>query len=105
MSQTDKTATEVMESLTGFDEIAIAQQFGSEVLVLGKDRQTAFMRAMVFIDLRRAGSSDAEARQDAMSLPLKEVNEYFAADDEIDADDPDTDAGKGALTFAEVPTS
>lgn len=96
MSQTEKTAEEVMESLTGFDEIAVAKAFDAEIITLAEHHQTKFLRALVFVECRRVGQTDAEAWQSCMALSLKAAQDYFAADDEVDADDPETEAGKGA---------
>lgn len=80
MSHTDMTATEVFESLTGFDEIAIAQKFGTDVTVLADTKPTMFMRALVYVLKRRDGMTDAEAKNAAMGLTLKAAEGYFADD-------------------------
>lgn len=94
MTHTDQTPNEVMESMTGFDEIAVAQKFGGEILSLAESRQTAFMRALVFVIKRREGLKDADAYRAAQELTLKETQEFFALDDEVMPDEPVTPAGK-----------
>lgn len=80
MSQTDQTAEEVFESLTGHDELAIAHHFGDTVLNLAEKDSSMFGRALVFIVKRRAGATDDEARNAAMELGLKAVNTGFFAE-------------------------
>jgi hypothetical protein len=105
MSATDKTAEEVMQSLTGFDEIAIAQRFGAKVLKIAKEDETSFLRSLVFIEKRREGLKDGDAWQAVMEMPLAEVQEYFPDDDEFDPDEPDTASGKGSMTPATALTT
>jgi hypothetical protein len=86
---------EMVESLNGYDEIAIEKAFGSDVSSLLEKKPTMGLRALVFVDVRRGGVSDAEARKSAMELRLGEVQEYFPDEDpEVTPDDPATDAGK-----------
>lgn len=99
MSATTTTADEAFDSLNGFDEIAIAKQFGNQIHQLHPDNPGGspfgFLRALVFVDLRRNGEKDAEAFTKAMTLSVRDLNTYFAeAEPEIDPDDPDTDLGK-----------
>jgi hypothetical protein len=46
---TELTAEEVFDSLTGFDEIAIAQHFGRTVSDLAQSDASMFGRALVFV--------------------------------------------------------
>jgi hypothetical protein len=80
VSNHDLTAEDMFQSLTGFDEIAIAQQFGEDLAQLRK-RPFMFMRTLVFTDLRRHGTRDPEARQSALELTMGELEHYFAEDD------------------------
>lgn len=82
-----QTAEEVFDSLTGFDEMAIAQHFGHTVAELGGSNQSMFGRALVFVAKRRDGMSDDDARTAALSLPMKELTSFFA-------DSSDEEAGK-----------
>lgn len=96
MSSTDQTASEFFESLTGFDEIAIAKAFGRNVVTLSSEDQMGFARSLVFVAQRRGGMNDRDAYQAAMGMTLKEVNAYFAEEeDEAVPDDPSTESGKG----------
>ena len=99
MSATDMTAEDVINSLTGFDEIAIETHFGVSLTDLERKPTTA-LRACIFVVKTREGMSAADAKQAAMGMPLGEANDYFASDEEIDPDDPDTESGKGGSPVA-----
>lgn len=71
------TAEEVADSLTGFDEMAIKQHFGSTLTKLAED-QSMLARALVFVLKRRDGANDDDARNDALGMALKEVMSHFA---------------------------
>jgi hypothetical protein len=80
---TSNTQQQTYDSLTGFDEIAIRQQFRTPISALvdedtGDKMLTA--RALMFVELRRTGVPDAEAHQGAMSAPWSTVRDYFAAE-------------------------
>jgi hypothetical protein len=81
MSQVQQTAEEVLESLTGFDEMAIKQHFGSTVSDLAGD-QTMLGRGLVFVLKRRDGLNDDDARNAALGMPLKDITSYFADESE-----------------------
>lgn len=94
------SAEEVMESLTGFDEIAIAQSFGLQVLKLADEQPTMLTRALVFILLRRdEGLRDPDAKQRVMEMSLKQVQAQLVDDEDevLEGDVPVTPAGKGDL--------
>lgn len=77
MSQTDQTASEVFDSLTGFDEMSITQHFGRPISELVDD-SSMFGRALVFVLKRRDGANDDDARNAALEMTLKAVSGYFA---------------------------
>lgn len=91
MSATDKTADEVFGSLNGFDEIGIAQAFRRNIADLRND-PFQFMRALVFIDQKRSGLDHEAARDAAMAMPLRELEDYFAPN--IGELGPETESGK-----------
>jgi hypothetical protein len=93
MSNHSLTGEDMFQSLTGFDEIAIAQQFGIDLSELRK-RPFMFMRALAFTDLRRKGQRDTDAKQAAMELTMGELTHYFAEDDEADLGDDGGELGK-----------
>jgi hypothetical protein len=83
LSAIKQTAAEVYNSVTGFEEIAVATHFGHTVEDLGANDVRMFARSMVFVVKRREGLDDAAAREAALALPFKELNEnFFAADSE-----------------------
>lgn len=94
--KTNMTADEFLESLTGFDEIAIEKAFGADVMALADTRQSAFIRSLVFVQHRRDGLKDLEAKAAALAMTLGEVLAAFDDDDEVDPEDPVTDSGKDA---------
>ena len=86
------TANAVFESLTGFDEIAIAQRFGRTVTDLASNDSSMFTRALLFVLKRRDGANDDDAWNHALNLPMKEVTAFVeaGADDESGkAQDPE----------------
>lgn len=86
---------EFLDSLTGFDEIAIEKAFGADITSLLTKQATMSMRALVFVARRRDGLSDAEARKSVMEAPLSEVKAFFPDEEpEVTPDDPATEAGK-----------
>ncbi|HEY0889651.1 MAG TPA: hypothetical protein VGE38_08585 [Nocardioides sp.] len=88
------TANEVFESLNGFEEAGILKIFGEDISTLS-GRPFTFLRALVFVTLRRAGSNERDARARAMELSIKQLNEYFVDEpNEVDPDDPVTPEGK-----------
>lgn len=93
MSQVEQSAEEVFDSITGHDEMAIAQHFGKTVAQLLGDPHM-LGRALVFVSRRRLdGVNDDDARNFALDLPHKQLNEtYFAEPVDAEADD---EAGKG----------
>lgn len=69
--------TELSQSLTGFDQIAIRQFFHERFDTLMED-PILFMRAMYFVHLtREAGAKASDAYRAAMNLPLGEVSKLF----------------------------
>lgn len=89
------TVEEMSESLTGYDEIAISRSFdGLNPYTDAERNPITVQRALVFVHQRRGGKSDPEAREAAMAMPLRQIMDYFATDDEVDPTDPVTAAGK-----------
>lgn len=94
--QSEHTIESMGESLTGFEEIAISTHFNAHLSTLLEQQPTMGLRALIFTDVHRKGATNVQqSKEAAMMLPLSAVMGYFAADDEIDPEDPDTDAGKG----------
>lgn len=81
---------ETMESLTGYDEIAIAKTFDMEWGELAKKKPSMFTRALLFVLRRREGLTDAQAKEAALSLTIGAVNDLFDTED-----DDESPVGKG----------
>lgn len=91
----DVTVEDFLDSLTGFDEIAIEKAFGGEVIDMMQKTPSKALRSLVFIQRRREGMKDADARTSALEMRLGDVQAFFPDDDEVTPDEPATDAGKG----------
>lgn len=92
-----KTFNETLDSLTGYEELAITQHFGADITTLLETNATFAGRALIFTERTRSGEAPKDAKKHAMSLTLKSVNDYFKDDEpEVDEDDPITASGKGA---------
>ncbi|WP_028654880.1 hypothetical protein [Nocardioides sp. J54] len=86
------TAVEAMNSLNGFDEIAIEKAFGQDFDDLNG---RATVRAVIFVLEKRAGASDKDAKQYAMSVPMGQLDDHFESNpEEVDEDEPETEQGK-----------
>jgi hypothetical protein len=91
------TSEEMLGSLTGYDEEAIAAAFGMELLTMLDGRETTYSRALIFAHRRRDGASDSDALQYAKGLPLRDLGTYFEPEPEdVFPDEPTSDAGKGS---------
>lgn len=97
MSST-QTADEFFVSLNGFDEIAIAKHYGTQLHSLHPSAGGSpfiYLRALAFIDLKRGGIADKDAFKQAMELTVEQAQGYFAdPEPDVDPDDPETDLGK-----------
>lgn len=89
------TATDFVNSLNGFDEIAIKQTFGHPVDVLTKTDKFTFLRSLAFVWYRRQGQNDVDAKRSALELTLGAVGGMWADEpDETMPDEPDSPVGK-----------
>lgn len=99
MSTADVTAEEVTESVTGFDEIAVEKHFhGLDLYMDGEAKPVKLLRALIFVHLRHTAGEhgkDAATAEAAMSMTLRDVQDYFKPDTEANPADPDTESGKG----------
>lgn len=101
------SSRDVVNSLTGFDELAIEKRFGRTVEDLAENTGTTFLRALLYaVERRRAGVSDQQAYEAAMSATFGGLQERFAPDDaDADPDLPGSPAGEGPEPTGDVPTS
>jgi hypothetical protein len=94
MSTSQMSADDFFMSLNGFDEIAISKAFDMEVFQLRK-HPFKFLRSLAFVDMRRNGMKDAEAKEGALNLTIDQLQDYFAKpEEEFNEDDPITESGK-----------
>jgi len=103
-----EAVSEMIGSLTGFDEIAIEKATGHTIeWMSGHDHEIQLMRAVAAVQLARAeaGPKYADAYRQAMGMKQSEVLSYFAPEPE-DAmpDDPDSEVGKGNSPHVNEPT-
>lgn len=90
------TVEEMVETLTGFDEIAIGKAFpGFDIYNDGDVQGVKALRALAFVQFRRGGANDPEAKDKALGLTLKAAKNMFIDEDEdLDPDHPETESGK-----------
>lgn len=100
-SDSKLTFTEVLDSLTGYDEQAIEQRFGGDINTLLRTNATKASRSLVYILLKRENEAadtqnpDGKAYKKVMGIPMAEITDYFGDDvDEIDENSPVTESGK-----------
>jgi hypothetical protein len=109
MSKTELTVNEVMESLSGFDEIAVEKHMNYDIYTdeeTGNARPVLLLRCLVFVMERRGGLKDAEARMVAMEMRVGDVNDYFGDEpDELDPEEPETAEGKDDSLPVSEPTN
>lgn len=112
---TSKTLQETYDSLTGFDEIAIRQQFRTPISAL-VDQETGDMmlqaRALMFVELRRSEQlADPTAYNRVMATPWADVRGYFRNTDDEQLDESagshvaDYQGEPDPLALGEQPTS
>lgn len=95
-SDPSMTLDEMVESLTGFDELAIEKHFdGFDVYNDGGEKSIRAMRALAFVQFRRDGQTDRDALKAAQELTFKDLSSRFLPDEpEIDPHEPETPSGK-----------
>ena len=69
------TVEDSVNSLTGFDEIAVRKRFGAELSDLSA---TMMMRALVYILNLRESKDEPAAFNAAMKMPLGDIQNVFA---------------------------
>lgn len=87
------TANEIIDTLNGFEEIAISQKFGTDIDDLLTTRQSMGLRALAFTVFAREDAKSAYKR--AMTMTVKELAAFFPDEpEESMPEEPVTDAGK-----------
>ena len=108
MSTSGKTLNEILESMTGFDELAIDKHLGIDVFKIAASGEKALFlqRAMIFVNLRHSGVTDTDAYKQSMEMSVKQTQDYFEADTDIDPEgDEDSESGKGAAGSVSAPVT
>lgn len=75
---------ELIESINGYEEIAVEKAFGDEPMTLLQLKPIRGLRACLFIVKKREGLNDLKAHQFAMATNLKNLNEMFEYEEEDD---------------------
>lgn len=88
------TPGEVMDTLTGYDEIAIEKAFGADIeTLINAGKGLTYLRALVFAQELHDGAKHEEAKRTALSLPSKDLADRFL-EPEDDDDLPGSETGK-----------
>lgn len=82
MSEPTQSALDVMNSLTGFEEIAIEQHMDIDPYLDGDAKPMKVMRALVFVLQVREGLTPQKAKDHALGLPLSELQTQFLSEEE-----------------------
>lgn len=78
---------EVLESINGFEEVAVEKAFGADPIELAQGQKLMkFTRAMVFVVKKREGLNDLQARQAAMEMTMADLQTFFVMSDDDDED-------------------
>lgn len=86
---TGMTLEEMVDTLTGHEEVEMEQCFG-QLVIPSKD-----LRSLVFVTLRREGAEVVDAKARVLEMSRKDAKALFVDEDEdIDLDQPDTASGK-----------
>ena len=99
MSSTEITQTDLVKSITGYDELAV-EKFFPDVDLFPDDEKLGkplrYMRALVFVHKRHDKVKDAEAAHQALEMPVRVVTDYFAdePDDDVADELAESDLGK-----------
>ena len=93
------SASEMVQSLTGFEEIAIEKTMHVDPYKDGEAKPIRVLRALVFVLELRKGLDTAAARQAAMDMPMSAVNGIcqHRSGHQSDCDAPVRDIHRGML--------
>jgi hypothetical protein len=96
----DQTAEQVFDSVTGFDELAIAQHFGRTISELAEKDPSMFSRSLVLVAKRHDGATDDEARNAALGMTFGELQAFFAEEsvEEVGKDELPEPSPEGSLS-------
>lgn len=96
---------DVVNSLTGFDELAIERRFGRSIEDLAENTGTTFLRALLYIvEKRRDGNTEPEAWDAAQRTTFGDLQARFKPDEQDpDPDLPGSPAGEGSGQLEDRP--
>ena len=102
-AQTDETMEGFLDTLTGFDELAIAHHFdGFDPYAHAEQKPVMTMRVLIFVHQLRKDTAEGfvsptQAKQVAMAMPLAEAFAYFVDDEgtDLNPETMETPAGEG----------
>lgn len=87
---------EVLDTFTGFDEIAVEKAFGTHVeALLRAGKGLTYLRALAFVQELHGGSKHDDAKKRALSLTVKELNGRFREEDDVEL--PGSESGKDGI--------
>ena len=103
IDKTSMDVSEVVETLTGYEERNIEQRFGAIIGDLLEERPTSGLRALVMVLVARdlvaqdVKNPQGKAFEHVMGMTLKQVDDFFPeyVEPEVDPEQPETEAGKG----------
>lgn len=102
MSAEKISASEMVQSLTGFEEIAIEEHMGVDPYSDFQTKPLRVLRALVFVQKTREGAKPRDAKNHAMNLSMQSVQDSFEDEtDEVMEDEPVTEAGKDSSATSE----
>lgn len=78
---------DLAESLNGWEEIAVQKQFGFSIDKF-EDHGTIGIRALAYVEFKRAGDNDKAAHKAAMDLTLRELVDRYPEMNEDDEANP-----------------
>lgn len=104
-STSGMSVSEVLDSVTGHDEIAVDNAFQIDLYTGNKAKPMKLPRALVFVLKRREGLDDHAAKEFALGLTVKDLDAYFEKDaDELDPEEHESPLGSGSSELGSVPS-
>lgn len=106
---TQHSITELVSSLTGYEDQAIEDRFGRTIAQLLDANAIKACRALLFVEAKRRGVRDGDAYKQVMGMTISEVDSSFKDEaedaDDLNPDEPYTEQGKGDSTSDAGPRS
>lgn len=106
MQNDEKVTLEYALEEVNLGEIRMAERFFGKVFGDDGDRAMTPMESLamgIWVRERRLRPNGGFTLADTEKMTMKQSGEYFVDDNEIDAEDPDTDLGKDSSPAGELP--